>query len=164
MANVNQVEVPGVGTGILMPAMQYQWMVRVEGTPDLIAMQAVACFVRYLPQEVILDIEQDRYSAEIHNIIQELINGSKRKIIVSMLDGNCNALVELIFNGCRVDNHYMELDYAVSGPVKHCVAFGYDSLDIVDNNVKTEVKTEDDYERAMAIVNPRAQLSMTVTE
>ena len=130
----------GISDGILMPQMMHQWQVKFTGQnipftdeqQHIFVTQMVACSMDYHLKTLTLNVQQDRFTSELHDMVKQFSIFSKTtaatnkvSFIVDMLDGSYTVLKSFSFVGCILIAHSFELDYANSDAAQHKIKFSY---------------------------------------
>jgi hypothetical protein len=127
----NGTSVPTVGTGILQPAMQHRFIVRVESTPQEFTAQSISFAMNFAQKELLMMVEQSLgATTREHVVIQDWIDNPKRLVTLDIMDGNNNAIDTIRFRDCIIEQHVVEFNYALSGAVVHILSLSYDKIDL----------------------------------
>src|SRR5271170_5680520 len=117
-SNGGTVPTGAVGNGIQRPAMQHQFIVRVEGTPVEFTQQSVAFAMNMVQKELMLMVEQSLTSpTREHVVIQDWIDNPKRVITLDIMDANGNVNDTIKFRDCVIHDHAVDFNYANSALV-----------------------------------------------
>lgn len=139
MSNINDIGIPGVGTGILQPHLQNRWRLntQIQNTPfidevlELLAMQLVSFKFDYHNQLMEMEFEQNANDTKLHTFIKQLSKLTKTndydnvKFVVDGLDGSDTVLFRFLFSGCKLLEHEFVLDYAASGACRHWIKLSF---------------------------------------
>jgi len=139
MAGVEDIGIPGVGTGILMPALKNRWRLNVnlQNTPFIdemlheIAMQIITFKFNYHLQILEMEIEQQSNNSMLHTFVKQLSKLAKTndydkiKFVVEGLDGTDKVTYRFLFSSCKLIDHQFDLDYASSDACKHWLKFSF---------------------------------------
>jgi hypothetical protein len=140
MATIEEYNIPEIGTGILMPQLQHQWRLRFTGENipftdiqrNLLRSQIVSCGLDYHLKTLSMDIEQNKFSSELHTMIKKFSTiaksgtaSDKVSFIVDMMDGSDKVLNSFSFTGCSLIAHKFDLSYANPGIARHHIKFSY---------------------------------------
>lgn len=144
----NGTPVPTVGAGILQPALQHRFIVRVEGTPQDFTAQSTAFAMNFAQKELLLLVEQSigAIPRREHVVIQDWIDNPKRIVTLDIMDGNNNVVDTIKFQDCIIDQHVVEFNYGLSGIVVHTLSLTYDKIDLGAGKAQTA------YASAMSVI------------
>jgi hypothetical protein len=139
MANVEDIGIPGIGTGILMPAVQNKWRLNVnlQNTPfldevlEILALQVLSFKFDYHNQVMEMVIEQNLNDTKLHTFVKQLSKLSKTndyekvKFVVEGLDGTDKVTYRFLFSGCKLLEHEFVLDYACGQACRHWLKMSF---------------------------------------
>lgn len=143
----NSGSVGSIG-GIHHPAMQHQFVVRVEGTPQQFTEQSIAFAMNMAKNEILMIVEQS-LTATIreHAVIQDIIDNPDRLITLEIMNPNTGAVNDTIkFQDCVIEDHAVDFNYANVGAVVHILVWSYAQIDLGAGNAASA------YASAMSIV------------
>lgn len=110
---------------IPQPVMQHRWRARipVKGWADIISQQVVSVHVNYVKNELVLNIEQNANSVELHEFIYNIAKSALlTPISIEAMDGNENVFHAVQYN-CAIKDHQFDLDYSKADVARHIVIF-----------------------------------------
>ena len=138
MSEMNQIGIPGVGNGILMPQTQCKWRLAVtervpiiEEIKQLLLFQIVSFKFNYHLQLLEMEIEQNANNSHLHTLVKQLSKLSKINkyddinFVVEELNGSDDVNGRYMFESCKLLDHRYNLDYASSETCKHWLKFSF---------------------------------------
>lgn len=132
---------------INQPAMAFQFIVHVEGTPPDFKLQTVAFAMNFAKKELLLVVEQSiNAPTREHIVIQEMIDNPKRLITLEIMDPAMTVVDTIKFTDCVVLNHQVDFSYASVATVLHDVVLSYDKADLGNGTASSA------YSSAMSVI------------
>lgn len=138
MAKIEDMGIPGVGTGILMPLIQFRWRIifdtlheKPESDYQLLSMQAIRIKFNFVDKEMKVVFEQSIVGDE-HSLLLKMLEHPHfcPSIRVDAMDGNEGMYHSVVLTSPVFKKHTFKLDYAKSGTAKHKVTFSFKNLRI----------------------------------
>lgn len=125
--------------GIQMPALQHNFIVRVEGTPQDFTNQTVAFAMNLAKKELLMIVEQSlTANTREHVVIQDIIDNPDRVITFDIMNPSTGAPNDTIkFHDCAILDHAVDFNYASSGSVVHILVWEYDQVEMATNKAQT---------------------------
>ncbi len=137
-----------IANGILYPALQNRFIVRIENTSDEFQQQFVGFAMNLVKKQILVIVEQS-LTAQVkeHIVIQDIINDPKKRLVtLEIIDNQTNVVDTIKFHSCAVTDHQIVFDYTSNNPAWHEVEFSYDSLTFGNGSGQTA------YNAAMSII------------
>lgn len=121
-----------VGGGIQHPAMQHQFIVRVEGTSQQFTDQTIAFAMNMAKNELLMIVEQSlTATTREHVVIQDIIDNPDRLITLEIMNPNTGLVNDTIqFQDCVIEDHAVDFNYANVGAVAHILIWSYAQIDL----------------------------------
>jgi hypothetical protein len=125
--------------GIQMPALQHNFIVRIEGTPQDFSNQSVAFAMNFAKKELLMIVEQSlTANTREHVVIQDMIDNPDRTITFDIMNPSTGAPNDTIkFHDCVIEDHAVDFNYAASGAVVHILVWSYDQIELANNKAQT---------------------------
>lgn len=117
------------------PAMQHQFVVRVEATPPEFSDQSTAFGMNFAKQELMLMVQQSLTTlTREHVIIQDWIDNPNRVVTLEILDSNGAINDTIKFHDVSIEDHQVDLNHASSGAMAHIMILSYSAIDLGGGN------------------------------
>lgn len=137
MVTLTDEQIPGVGDGILMPAITNLFTIQSSGDGEhgLLARQVIRCELDFVAKTVTLHVEQPFYDCGMTAVVERLCSTGGYTLTVSHVRSPGESAQEsssFLLQHLRPLQHQYVLDYASRGQTaRHVMVFEYGSLTIV---------------------------------